>query len=162
MTEEKVARNKVVYVTYSIIDQSGNVFEQSDVPVGYVHGGNSPLFEKIEKTLDGHRVGDQVEVSLNPSEGFGPHDPNLTFTDDIENVPHEFRRIGAEVELQNEQGESMMFRVSRIADGKLTVDANHALAGQTVKFVVNVANIRDASMDEIVNGLPFDQSQSLH
>jgi FKBP-type peptidyl-prolyl cis-trans isomerase SlyD len=162
MTEEKVARNKVVYVTYSIIDQSGNVFEQSDVPVGYVHGGNSPLFEKIEKTLDGHRVGDQVEVSLNPSEGFGPHDPNLTFTDDIENVPHEFRRIGAEVELQNEQGESMMFRVSRISDGKLTVDANHALAGQTVKFVVNVANIRDASMDEIVNGLPFDQSQSLH
>lgn len=162
MAEESVTRNKVVYVTYSIIDQSGNVFEQSDVPVGYVHGGNSPLFEKIEMALDGHRVGDQVEVSLNPSEGFGPHDPNLTFTDDIENVPHEFRRIGAEVELQNEQGESMMFRVSRIADGRLTVDANHALAGQTVKFVVNVANIRDASMDEIVNGLPFDQSQSLH
>lgn len=162
MTEEKVAKNKVVYVTYSIIDQSGSVFEQSDVPVGYVHGGNSPLFEKIEKALDGHRVGDKVEVSLNPAEGFGPHDPNLTFTDDIENVPHEFRRLGAEVELQNEQGESMMFRVSRIADGKLTVDANHALAGQTVTFVVNVANIRDANMDEIVNGLPFDQSQSLH
>ncbi|MBZ0105685.1 MAG: FKBP-type peptidyl-prolyl cis-trans isomerase [Sulfuricella denitrificans] len=162
MTEEKVARNKVVYVTYSIIDQSGNVFEQSDVPVGYVHGGNSPLFEKIEMALDGHKVGDQVEVSLDPTEGFGPHDPNLTFTDEIENVPLEFRRLGAEVELQNEQGESMMFRVSRIADGKLTVDANHALAGQTVKFVVNVANIRDASMDEIVNGLPFDQSQSLH
>ncbi len=112
--------------------------------------------------LDGRRIGDRVEVSLKPEEGFGPHDPNLTFTDDIENVPHEFRRLGAEVELQNEHGESMMFRVSRIADGKLTVDANHALAGQTVTFVVDVANIRDANMDEIVNGMPADQSHSLH
>ncbi len=162
MTEERVARNKVVYVTYSIVDQSGSVFEQSDVPIGYVHGGNSPLFQKIEMALDGHKLGDRVEVSLDPVEGFGPHDPNLTFTDDIENVPPEFRRVGAEVELQNEQGESMTFRVSRIADGKLTVDANHALAGQTVTFVVNVVNIRDANMDEIVNGLPIDQSHSLH
>lgn len=162
MAEQRVARNKAVYVTYSIIDQSGAVFEQSDVPVGYVHGCNGPLFEKIEKALDGHRIGDRIEVSLDPSEGFGPHDPNLTFTDDIGNVPPEFRRLGAEVELQNEQGESMMFRVSRIADGKLTVDANHALAGQTVKFVVSVVNIRDANMDEIVNGLPVDQSHTLH
>lgn len=162
MTEERVARNKVVYVTYSIIDQSGSVFEQSDVPVGYVHGCNSPLFKKIELALDGHRIGDRVEVSLNPAEGFGPHDPALTFTDDIENAPPEFRRVGAEVEMQNEQGESMTFRVSRIVDGKITLDANHALAGQTVTFVVDVANIRDANMDEIVNGLPVDQSHSLH
>jgi FKBP-type peptidyl-prolyl cis-trans isomerase SlyD len=162
MTDQSVTRNKAVYVTYSIVDQSGTVFEQSDVPVGYVHGCNSPLFEKIEKALNGHKIGDRVEVSLNPDEGFGPHDPDLTFTDDIENVPPEFRRLGAEVELQNEQGETMMFRVSRIADGKLTVDANHALAGQTVKFVVNVVNIRDANMDEIVNGLPVDQRHALH
>jgi FKBP-type peptidyl-prolyl cis-trans isomerase SlyD len=120
------------------------------------------LFEKIELALDGHRIGDRVEVLLNPAEGFGPHDPKLTFTDDIENAPPEFRRVGAEVEMQNEQGESMTFRVSRIADGKITLDANHALAGQTVTFVVDVDNIRDASMDEIVNGLPVDQSHALH
>jgi hypothetical protein len=28
--------------------------------------------------------------------------------------------------------------------------------------VVNVVNIRDANMDEIVNGLPVDQSHPLH
>lgn len=162
MTEDRVARNKAVYVTYSIINEAGSVFEQSDVPVGYVHGCNSPLFEKIEMALEGHKVGDRVEVSLNSAEGFGPHDPNLTFTDDIGNVPPEFRRIGAEVELENEHGERRVFRVSHIADGKLTVDANHALAGQTVTFVVDVVNIRDANMDEIVNGLPVDQSHSLH
>lgn len=162
MAEQIVSRNKAVYVTYMIKDESGSVYEQYDMPVGYVHGGNSPLFEKIEAALDGCKVGDQIEVTLNPQEGFGEPDPNLSFTDDIENVPHEFRRLGAEVELQNEKGESRLFRVSHIGDGKLTVDANHPLAGQTVTFIVKVENIRDANMDEIVNGLPADQSRSLH
>lgn len=162
MTEQKVSKNKAVYVTYSILDQSGAIYEQYEIPVGYVHGGNSPLFEKIEAALEGAKVGDRVEVTLNPQEGFGETDPQLTFTDDIENVPPEYRRLGAEVEFQNERGEAMQFRVSRIADGKLTVDANHPLAGQTVTFLVNVVNIRDASMDEIVSGLPMDQSSPLH
>lgn len=162
MTEEKIAKNKAVYVTYSIIDQSGAVYEQYDMPVGYVHGGNSPLFEKIEAALNGRKVGEQVKVTLSPQEGFGEHNPNLSFTDDIENVPPEYRRIGAEVEFQNDRGESMQFRVSRIADGKLTVDANHPLAGQTVTFLVNVVNIRDANREEIANGLPADQNPPLH
>ncbi len=162
MSEQKVSKNKAVYVTYSILDQSGAVYEQYEMPVGYVHGGNSPLFEKIEAALEGKKIGERVEVSLNPQEGFGEPDPNLSFTDDIENVPPEYRHVGAEVEFQNERGESVQFRVSRIADGKLTVDSNHPLAGQTVTFLVSVVNIRDASMDEIVSGLPVDQSQSLH
>jgi len=162
MKEDKVSKNKAVYVTYSILDQSGSVYEQYEMPVGYVHGGSSPLFEKIEAALEGKKVGDRVEVSLNPQEGFGEPDPSLSFTDDVENVPLEYRYIGAEVEFQNERGEGMQFRVSRIADGKLTVDANHPLAGQTVTFLVNVVNIRDASMDEIVSGLPQDQSPPLH
>jgi FKBP-type peptidyl-prolyl cis-trans isomerase SlyD len=162
MSEQKVGKNKAVYVTYSIVDQSDAVYEQYDVPVGYVHGGNSPLFEQIEVALTGAIVGDKVKVTLSAEDGFGAHDPNLSFTDDIGNVPPEFRRVGAEVEFQNENGESRLFRVSKIADGKLTVDANHPLAGQTVTFIVNVVSIRDASADEIANGLPSDQSYSMH
>ena len=107
--------------------------------------------------------GDRIEVLLPPQDGFGPHHPDLTFTDDIENVPPEFRRIGAEVEFENEKGEAMIFHVTHIENGKLTVDGNHPLAGQTATFVVNIADIRDASLDEIANGRPMDSSPtSLH
>lgn len=51
--EETVTRNTVVYLTYTIWDQDGNLFEQYDLPVGYVHGVNGPLFEKIEQALEG-------------------------------------------------------------------------------------------------------------
>ncbi|MGD9787515.1 MAG: peptidylprolyl isomerase [Sulfuricellaceae bacterium] len=158
MAEQKVAKHKVIYLTYSIIDDAGSVFEQSDVPVGYIHGVGSDLFEQIEHALDGKAVGERVEVTLSAEEGFGPHRPELTFTDDIDNVPPEFRYIGAEVEFENERGESMQFRVTRIEDGKLTIDANHPLAGKTITFVVDVADIRDATPDEIANGVPADSA----
>lgn len=154
MSLPTVSKHKAVYITYSILDQQGQVVEQSDVPIGYVHGGDSGLFEQVETALEGAKPGDKFEVTLPPAQGFGDHDPNLTFTDDIENVPPEYRHVGAEVEFQNEQGEGKMFRVSKIENGKLTVDANHPFAGQTVKFVVTVNAIRDATPEEIQNGRP--------
>lgn len=156
MSEQKVAKNKVVYLTYSIIGDGGDLFEQSDVPVGYVHGAGSDLFEQVESALDGVGIGARVEVTLTPEEGFGPHRPELTFTDDLDNVPPEFRFVGAEVEFENERGESMLFHVTSIEDGKLTIDANHPLAGKTVTFIVDVADIRDATPEEIANGRPAE------
>ena len=151
-----ISRNKVAYITYSILDESGQVFEQHDLPIGYVHGVNSPLLEKIEMALEGRSTGDRIEVMIPPEDGFGPHRPELTFTDDIENVPPEHRRIGAEVEFDGENGSSITMRVTRIEGGKLTVDGNHRLAGKTVQYVVNVAAVRDATSDEIASGLPND------
>jgi len=163
--QDTVARNKVVYLTYTIWDEAGGLFERYDLPVGYVHGANGPLFEKIERALEGRTVGDEVEVWLAPADGFGEHKPELTFTDDIGNVPPEHRRLGAEVTFENERGEQMLFRVTRIADGKVTIDANHPLAGQTVKFLVTIVGVRPATLDETANGIPADgggESPRLH
>ena len=153
MTDQIVGNNKVVSFTYTIVDTSGEILEQSDLPISYVHGGKHDLFEKVEQELEGSVVGDTVEVALTPEEGFGPYDPSLTYTDGIENVPDEFRRIGAEVEMMNDEGESRKFTVTRIEDGKLTVDGNHPMAGKSITFHIKVTEIRDATMDEIAGGV---------
>ena len=159
MEADIVSNNKVVYITYTILDQAGNVFEQSDVPMGYVHGVEGPLFEKIERELDGCLIGDRVEVTLTPDEGFGPHREDLTFTDDIENVPEQYRHIGAEVSFKSEKGEVMDFIVTHMGDGKLTIDANHPLAGQTVTFVVTVTGIREATQEEKETAIPAEMAE---
>jgi FKBP-type peptidyl-prolyl cis-trans isomerase SlyD len=153
---DTVSRDKVVYITYVIVDDNGAVLEQYDLPVPYLHGGRSGLLEKVEAALEGRHPGDRVEVSLSPEEGFGPHRPELTFTDDIENVPPEHRHLGSEVEFENERGERMLFRVSRIADGRLTIDGNHPLAGKRLTFLVRVESIRPATLDEIANAMAAD------
>lgn len=152
MAVESISHKKAVYITYVISDLAGEMLERSDQPVGYLHGVQTRLHNKIEKALEGCKVGDSVEVLLEGDEGFGAHDPSLTFTDDLNNVPEEFRRVGAEVEMMNESGENKIFIVSGIEDGKLTVDGNHPFAGKTVNFRVNVVDIREATEDELKSG----------
>jgi len=97
-------------------------------------------------------AGETVEVTLTPAEGFGDHNPALTFTDDLENVPPDLRYPGARLEAQNANGEILNFIVTQIGNGKLTVDANHPLAGQTVRFRVTVVDVRTATADELRSG----------
>lgn len=149
-----VAKNKVVSLSYVLRNQQGEIFEIRDLPVSYVHGSGADLFPKIEQALEGRAVGDRVAVQLTPADAFGEHDPKLTFTDDLENAPPELHRVGAEFEAQNAKGESIMLTVTRIEGDKITVDANHPLAGQTISFEVTVQDIRDATPEEIQNGRP--------
>ncbi|BAV35063.1 peptidylprolyl isomerase [Sulfuricaulis limicola] len=149
-----VAKNKVISLIYVVRNEKGEIFEYRDLPVSYVHGSGTDLFPKIEQALEGRAVGDRVAVQLTPADAFGDRDPKLTFTDDIENAPPELRRVGAEFEAQNAKGESIMLTVTRIEGDRITVDANHPLAGQNISFEVTVQDIRDATPEEIRDGRP--------
>ena len=118
---DTIKSDKFVSLTYTITDENDEILERIDMPVNYVHGRDSQVIEKVEQALEGCAQGDEISVELSPEEGFGEHQAELTFTDNIDNVPAEFRHVGAEVEFQNDKGESRMFRVSRIEDDKLTV-----------------------------------------
>ncbi|MCU7907027.1 MAG: FKBP-type peptidyl-prolyl cis-trans isomerase [Candidatus Thiodiazotropha sp. (ex Epidulcina cf. delphinae)] len=148
MSEEIIKHGKFVSLTYSISDPEGNLLEQSDLPVSYIHGGETELIGGMDHAVAGKRQGDEVTLTLSPEEGFGDHDPALTFTDGIDNVPLQFRQLGAEVQMQNEDGEMKSFFVTKIGDGKLTVDGNHPLAGKTLKVKVRILEVRDATKED--------------
>ncbi len=148
MTEEIIKPGKYVALTYTIVDEKGDVVEQHDVPLGFVYGSDTELIGGMDKAVVGKRAGERVEVSVPPEQGFGPHDPSLTFTDSIDNVPPQFRSIGAEVQMQNDQGEAKSFYVTRIEDGQVTVDGNHPLAGKALTVRVSITEVRDARPGE--------------
>jgi FKBP-type peptidyl-prolyl cis-trans isomerase SlyD len=122
--------------------------------MGYNHGGEQRMFDKVEKAMEGASVGDEIEVTLSAQETFGDPDPELIFTDSLENVPPQFHRVGAEVEFQNDQGEIKSFTVTRIEDGLLTIDGNSPLVGKSLTFHVIIHDIRDATPKEIETGRP--------
>ncbi|MDB4849783.1 peptidylprolyl isomerase [Candidatus Pseudothioglobus singularis] len=152
-----ITTNKFVELTYRIIDQTnGEVIEQVEEPLGYVQGDNTLLFNQVTKELEGKSVGDEVEILLKAEDAFGPTIEELVFTDDINNVPVEYRFIGAAVTMQNDKGGTKDFIVSSIEDGKLTIDGNHPLAGKDIIFYVEVLSVRDATADEIIEGGSID------
>ena len=147
---QQISKNKAVQFTYTITDDEGNVIEQIDSPVSYVHGThNMGLIERVERALEGCVTGDSVEVEVPPEESFGEYNPKLIFSDDLESVPKQFRNVGAQVEMTNENGESKIFIVEKIENGKLTLNGNHPLAGKTATFAVTILDVRDATDIEI-------------
>jgi FKBP-type peptidyl-prolyl cis-trans isomerase SlyD len=148
---EKIEKHKLVQFKYRIRDDQ-TVLEQVDIPVGYVHGTENGMFEKVENALAGHDEGDTIEVKLSPAEGFGDYYQEMVYVDDINNVPEEFRTIDAEVDFQSDRGETKKFRVTKIENGKLTLDGNHPLAGKELIFTIDIVSIRDATKEEIEEG----------
>ncbi|MES9939745.1 MAG: FKBP-type peptidyl-prolyl cis-trans isomerase [Candidatus Thiodiazotropha sp. 6PLUC2] len=162
MSKEVIQTGKFVSLTYAILDKDGNVLEQSDLPVSYIHGGETELIGGMDRAVAGKAQGEEVTMTIAPEDGFGDYDPNLTFTDDLENVPPEFRQLGAEVQMQNEAGDVKSFYVTKIENGSLTVDGNHPLAGKSLKVRVKILEVRDATPEDAMQvGMP-GQSHTLN
>jgi FKBP-type peptidyl-prolyl cis-trans isomerase SlyD len=154
---EQVAAGKLVSLTYSIRDEAGRMLEHSDLPISYIQGGHNELIGGLDAAIDGKRAGDEVGLELDAEDtGFGPYDPNLTFTDDLENVPPQFREIGAEVPMQSESGEVRTFYVTQIAGGRLTLDGNHPLAGKRLRVRIRIHDVREPTAADLREDAPGD------
>jgi len=150
--EPIIEKNKFVSFTYRILDASKTVIEQSDIPMEYYHGIDNAMFEKIENALAGKKTGDRIEVTLPSEDGFGQPDPDLIFTDDINNVPEEFRHLDARPMFQNDKGDTREMVVTKIKDNIITIDGNHPYAGKTVTFVIDIISIQDTPIPTINSG----------
>ncbi|PIX97859.1 MAG: peptidylprolyl isomerase [Hydrogenophilales bacterium CG_4_10_14_3_um_filter_63_21] len=157
MSNDVIGHGKVVFITYSVLGEEGQIMGQQDMPTGYVHGAGSGLFESVERALEGRQPGDRVEAQVPPEEGFGASDPSLVIVEEIDNVPPTIRYVGAEAELRNDAGDTLTFRVVSIADGKITLDANHPLAGRTATVAATVVSVRNATAEEMRTGFPAEQ-----
>jgi len=145
---DTIETGKHVQLSYSIRDEENNeIIEQSDLPIHYQQGQGSGLFDALAAGLEGHKVGDIVNVTLTPEEGFGVYSDDLVYTDALDNVPEEVRQVGAEAQFQNDAGELRSFSVTNITDGEIVLDGNHPFAGKTVTFRLTVLAVTDEKPD---------------
>ena len=147
MTE--IGKNTVARVHYTgTLPDSGEVFDSSEdrEPLAFLVG-HSKMIPGFERELMGAITGDKVEFTLTAEDAYGPHNP-----DAVQNVPLEmFGGITPEVgmTLMSDLGP---FRVSEINGSEITVDFNHALAGKSLTFNVEVVEVRAATDEEISQG----------
>jgi FKBP-type peptidyl-prolyl cis-trans isomerase SlyD len=150
---EKVQDGKFVELTYKVTDRkSGHVLSCVEFPLGYVHGHNEILAPSVHKELEGKSPGDVIEVPIDGNRIFGPRDESLVFTDHIENVPEEYRQVGTSILMENDQGQTHSFIVTRMDDETLTVDGNNPLCGREVVFTLEILTVRDAIDEEMKAG----------
>lgn len=145
----QVAMNTVVSMTYKLQNSDGDILEESNEPVAYLHGGYDNIFPKVEEAMHGKNVGDSVEVSLDPEDAFGEYDDGLVQIEPASAFPTKDLKVGMQFEGEDETGDVILYTITDIADGKVVVDGNHPWAGQRLLFTATVKEVRSANKEEI-------------
>jgi len=149
----KIIKNSVVTLKYSVRDDEGNIIDQGNEPLIYLHGGYDGIFPLVENALAGKQEGENIQLKLRPDDAFGEYDAQLVREEPRDSFPKEIK-IGMQFEgtAEDEDEDLMIFTVTGVADDTVVVDGNHPLAGITLTFDCTVVSVRPASAEEISHG----------
>ncbi|MDH5435980.1 MAG: peptidylprolyl isomerase, partial [Gammaproteobacteria bacterium] len=150
----QIAENAVVVIDYTLKDDEGNVIDSSEGKQGlaYLHGAQN-IIPGLENALAGKAVGDSLQVTIPPEEGYGMHD-----TSKIQPVDKAMFEgagdlaVGMDYYAQGPDGEMLTITIVEITDEHVVVDGNHPLAGKNLHFDVTVTDVREPSAEELEHG----------
>lgn len=158
-----IGNNCVVSIHYKLTDDAGNLLDTSinSEPLHYLHGANN-LIPGLENELTGKAAGAEFKVSIAPEDAYGTYQEELVQTVPLDLFKGvEEVRPGMQFETQGPNGPELIV-VTGVADGQVTVDGNHPLAGKTLHFDVTVEAVRDATREEIEHGHPHQGHDHHH
>ncbi|HEY3494830.1 MAG TPA: peptidylprolyl isomerase [Polyangiaceae bacterium] len=132
---------------YTVRDAEGEVVEGTPAELSLVFG-YGVLLPALEAALEGASVGSSRSVELRARDAYGPRRPEA----EVEFARDEFPAdvaAGDRLELEREDGTLAVVRVLDVSDEHVRLDMNHPLAGQSVRFEVEVLEARAASAEEL-------------
>ncbi|UTW04663.1 peptidylprolyl isomerase [Amphritea atlantica] len=149
----QIADKKIVLIHYTLKNIDDEVMDSSEgaEPLAYLHGTGS-IVPGLEKELAGKQAGDKVNVEVSPEEGYGELNPELiqeverAAFEGVDNI-----EVGMRFMAQTAWGQQPVV-VTAVTDESVIVDGNHPLADQTLKFDVEVVEVRDATEEELTHG----------
>jgi len=155
--EHEISDGKFVELTYKVIDlKTEAVLTMVEFPIGYIHGVTEALAPQVTAELKGKKVGEVINVPIDCNKIYGPRDESLVITDHIENVPEEYHEVGISILMENEQGNTKSFLVTRVDEKSITIDGNNPLCGREVIFKLEIVTVRSATDEEIEAGGPVN------
>ena len=149
----KITDKSIVSMHYKLTDDKGILLDQSnETPLTYMHGTGS-LISGLEKELEGKSQGDKIQVTVGPDDAYGQIAPQL-----IQKLPLNIFEgvdkveVGMEFQATGADGNVMVVRVEGVQGEEVTINGNHPLAGKTLKFDVNILEVREATSEELEHG----------
>lgn len=151
MSALAIAPDTVVTLSYVLLDEQGETVDRvsPEEPLTYVHG-YAQIVPGLERQIAGLHAGDKGTFTVDADEAFGDRDEQAVFAVDRSDFPDaEDVAVGDEFTAEGPDGEPISLRIVEVRPEEFVVDANHPLAGQRIRFEVEVASVRAASEEEI-------------
>ena len=156
MTEKtlEVSDGMVVSLEYTLHLDNDELVDSSEgqPPLEFVQGQRQ-IVPGLEQALYGMAVGEEKDVVVEPGEGYGERNPEANqevprdaFQEDVELEP------GMPIRVSDDSGRTATAFVADVNPDTVKLDFNHPLAGETLHFHVEIADVREASGAELGGG----------
>ena len=145
----KIAHQTVVQMHYTLKDDNGKVLDSSvgKTPLEYIQGLGM-IVPGLEKAMVGKDAGEKFDVKVIPAEGYGEHNPALVSEIPLTAFQGDKVEAGMMFYAQTPTG-ILPIRVLKVEGDKVSVDANHELAGQNLNFSIEVVSVRQATEEDL-------------
>ena len=153
----KITPQCVVALTWTLKDTLGEILDELDEPVEFLLGGDD-LLAKIEERLQGHEVGDTLDLHLEPEDAFGDYNEKLIFLEPRTLFPAEieegmtFEGHALPAGTNAQAPKEALYTVTDIYPEHVVLDGNHPLAGIALRLHLKVEGVREATEEEIGRG----------
>jgi peptidylprolyl isomerase len=104
--------------------------------------GDGKMMPGFEKAVIGMNEGESKTVEINAEDGFGPYRDELVLSVERSEWPKDIEpKIGEQLEMEREDGHTIVAQITGITDDTVTLDANHPLAGKDLTFDIELKSI---------------------
>ncbi|MEM9637945.1 MAG: peptidylprolyl isomerase [Pseudomonadota bacterium] len=141
MTQVKTGDTVGIHYTGTLLD--GTKFDSSEGrdPLEFVVGSGQ-IIPGLDNALPGMAVGDKKSVDVPCAEAYGPINPEMRQAIPREGFPEDVPLdIGTQLNVQTPEGQAMQVMIVAADEATVTIDANHPLAGQDLKFDIELMSI---------------------
>jgi len=154
-----IETNQIVSIEYEVRD--GDTVVDSNVggaPLVFMYG-KGQIIPGLEDGIKNMTIGEKGDVLVKPEDAYGELNPDAQ-----QEVPKD-QFAGIELEIgmtlygQGEDGGTVQVIVKEIGEETVIIDFNHPLAGKNLMFTVTLNNVRDASAEEAMTGIPAENKQ---
>lgn len=161
----KIADNKVVHLSYQLtID--GQIADKAtaEKPLQFIFGLGY-LLPKFEENIAKKEIGEIFEFMLPAAEGYGEVNPAnvVDLPKNIFEIDGEFQesmvQVGRTLPMMNADGGVLQGTILAVEADSVKMDFNHPMAGKDLYFSGKVELVRDATEEELRDGLFGERKQ---
>ena len=141
MTQAK--NGDVVAVHYTGRLSDGTIFDTSEgsEPLSFTLGSGQ-VIAGFEEAALGMAEGDSKTVTIPEEKAYGSYDSEKVINFPVDRMPQDIQpEVGMQLQLQGQDGQPVIVRVTAITEEHVKLDANPPLAGQELVFDIELVTI---------------------
>ncbi len=141
MAQAKQGDTVKVHYTGKLHD--GTVFDSSieREPLEFTLGEGN-IIPGFEEAVVGMNSGEKKTVRIDSEKAYGPRRPEMEVEVDRQQFPEDLDpQVGQRLQVNQDAGGTMIVAVTDVSDEKVTLDANHPLAGEDLTFEIKVLEV---------------------